>query len=66
MARAEFLFDFASPNAYLSQVAVASLQEAGIDASALHKRSQDADVKADLMASTEDAAKRDVEEALAG
>lgn len=38
----------------------------GIDACALHKRSQDADVKADLMASTEDAAKRGVEEALAG
>ncbi len=40
------------------EVAVASLQEAGIDASALHKRSQDGDVKAQLMASTEDAAKR--------
>jgi 2-hydroxychromene-2-carboxylate isomerase len=40
------------------EVAVASLQEAGFDASALHKRSQDADVKAKLMAATEDAAKR--------
>ena len=40
------------------QVAVASLAAAGIDAEALLKRSQDADVKAQLMSATEDAAKR--------
>ena len=39
-------------------IAVASLQDAGIDAGALHRRSQDADVKAKLLASTEDAAAR--------
>ncbi len=40
------------------EIAVASLQDAGIDARALHKRSQDADVKAKLLALTEDAAAR--------
>jgi 2-hydroxychromene-2-carboxylate isomerase len=40
------------------EIAVASLQDAGIDARALHGRSQDADVKAKLLASTEDAAAR--------
>ena len=40
------------------EIAVASLQEAGIDASALFKRAQDADVKAKLLAATEDAAAR--------
>jgi 2-hydroxychromene-2-carboxylate isomerase len=40
------------------EIALASLQDAGIDARALHDRSQDADVKAKLLASTEDAAAR--------
>lgn len=40
------------------EIAVASLQGAGIDADSLHRRSQDADVKAKLLASTEDAAAR--------
>jgi 2-hydroxychromene-2-carboxylate isomerase len=40
------------------EIAVASLQDAGIDAGVLHKRSQAADVKAQLFASTEDAAAR--------
>ncbi len=40
------------------EIAVASLQGAGIDAGALHRRSQDADVKAKLLASTENAAAR--------
>ncbi len=39
-------------------IAIAALEEAGLDASALHQRSQDADVKAKLLASTEDAAAR--------
>ncbi|MBC7770236.1 MAG: DsbA family protein [Phycisphaerales bacterium] len=40
------------------EIAVASLQDAGIDARTLHGRSQEADVKAKLLTSTEDAAAR--------
>lgn len=40
------------------EIAVASLKQAGIDAEELFARAQDADVKARLMAATEDAARR--------
>ncbi len=40
------------------EIAASSLQDAGIDADALLKRAQDADVKSKLLAATEDAAAR--------